>query len=380
MTRILTLVALLISINTLAQSPCENGSVNGYPCNQVDFYSNLDNATLSGVSGTEANDIWGWTDSQSGDEYAIVGQTNGTVFVNISDPVNPVVVGRLPSESGFSSLWRDIKVFNDHAFIVADNNPDHGMQVFDLRKLNSVTEMPAEFEADAVYNGVSSAHNVVINESKGFAYIVGATGAGNSCGQGGLHIVDIRNPKNPQFAGCFDVDGYTHDAQCVVYNGPDSDYQGQEICFNANENTITIANVEDKSSTFLIAKSGYPSSEYAHQGWLTEDHDYFLSNDELDEARLGFSTRTLVWDVRDLDNPVLINQYFSERSTIDHNLYVKGDKVFQSNYTSGLVILDIDRINRGELRERAFLILILTQTLLLSMDLGVITPILKVAL
>jgi choice-of-anchor B domain-containing protein len=354
MTRILTLVALLISINTLAQSPCENGSVNGYPCNQVDFYSNLDNATLSGVSGTEANDIWGWTDSQSGDEYAIVGQTNGTVFVNISDPVNPVVVGRLPSESGFSSLWRDIKVFNDHAFIVADNNPDHGMQVFDLRKLNSVTEMPAEFEADAVYNGVSSAHNVVINESKGFAYIVGATGAGNSCGQGGLHIVDIRNPKNPQFAGCFDVDGYTHDAQCVVYNGPDSDYQGQEICFNANENTITIANVEDKSSTFLIAKSGYPSSEYAHQGWLTEDHDYFLSNDELDEARLGFSTRTLVWDVRDLDNPVLINQYFSERSTIDHNLYVKGDKVFQSNYTSGLVILDIDRINRGELRERAF--------------------------
>ena len=109
-----------------------------------------------------------------------------------------------------------------------------------------------------------------------------------------------------------------------------------------------------KSNTSLIAKSGYPQSAYSHQGWLTEDHKYFISNDELDENNTGINTRTLIWDVRDLDNPVLLTQYFSERGTIDHNLYVKGDLVFQSNYSSGLIILDANKIASGNIRELAF--------------------------
>lgn len=354
MTKLFTLFTLLFSINLIAQTPCENGSVNGYPCNQVDFYANVNNSTLSGLSGVASNDIWGWTDPQTSIEYVIIGQTNGTVFVDISNPVSPVVIGRLPSHTGNSSSWRDIKVYNNHAFIVADNNTGHGMQVFDLTRLRNAGSSIVTFDNDAHYNGVSSAHNVVINEESGFAYIVGARGASNGCGAGGLHIVNIQDPKNPVYAGCFDADGYTHDAQCVIYNGPDQSYQGKEICFNANENTVTIANVDDKSNTSLIAKSGYPQSAYSHQGWLTEDHKYFISNDELDENNTGINTRTLIWDVRDLDNPVLLTQYFSERGTIDHNLYTKGDMVFQSNYSSGLIILDAKKIASGNIRELAF--------------------------
>lgn len=354
MTKIFTLFAVLVSVNLIAQTPCENGMVNGYPCNQVDFYANLDNSTLSGSSGIGTNDIWGWTDPQTNTEYVIIGQDNGIVFVDISNPSSPVVIGRLPSHTGNSSSWRDIKVYNNHAFVVADGNTGHGMQVFDLTRLRNAGNSIETFDNDAHYNGVSSAHNVVINEETGFAYIVGARGAGNGCGEGGLHIVNIQDPKNPVYAGCFDADGYTHDGQCVIYNGPDSDYQGKEICFNANENTVTIANVDDKDNTSLIAKQGYPESAYSHQGWLTEDHKYFISNDELDENNNGKNTRTLVWDVRDLDNPVLITQYFSERVAIDHNLYTKGDMIFQSNYTSGLIILDSKKAQNGNLRELAF--------------------------
>jgi len=345
---------LLLSNLSFSQTPCEDGKAGGYSCNQIDFMSRLDNNQLSGIQGVEGNDIWGWTDSSSGKEYVLMGQTNGTVFVDISNPLSPNIIGRLPSTTGNSSSWRDIKVYNDHAFIVADNNTGHGMQVFDLKRLRQVNNPIEVFDADAVYAGVSSAHNVVINEETGFAYIVGANGAGNGCGQGGLHIVDINDPKNPVFAGCFDQDGYTHDAQCVIYNGPDEDYKGQEVCFNANENTVTIANVDDKENTSLIAKSGYPQSAYSHQGWLTEDHQYFIANDELDERNFGVNTRTLIWDVRDLDNPVLLNQYYSEDPSIDHNLYVKDELVYQSNYTSGLVVMDTDRISDGEIRERAF--------------------------
>lgn len=344
----------LIFNYSFAQTPCENGKSAGYDCNQIEYLASLGNGQLSGTSGVQGNDIWGWTDPSSGKEYVLMGQTNGTVFVDISSPTSPNIIGRLPSQTGNASSWRDVKVYNNHAFIVADNNTGHGMQVFDLTRLRGVNNPDEIFSADAVYNGVSSAHNIVINEATGFAYIVGARGASNNCGQGGLHIVNIQDPKNPKYAGCFDSDGYTHDAQCVIYNGPDQQYQGMEICFNANENTVTIANVEDKEDTRLISKKGYSQSAYSHQGWLTEDHQYFISNDELDELNSGLNTRTLIWDVRNLDNPILLTQYFSERTAIDHNLYTKGSLIYQSNYTNGLIVLDGKRIAKGDLREVAY--------------------------
>ncbi|WNB18572.1 choice-of-anchor B family protein [Marivirga arenosa] len=345
---------LIITINSFGQTPCENGSAGGYACNQIDLLANISNEELSASSGIESNDIWGWTDPETAKEYVLMGQVNGVVFVDISDPIEPIIVGRLASHTGNSSSWRDIKVYKDHAFVVADNNAGHGMQVFDLTRLRDTKNLPKVFDEDAHYDGVSSAHNVVINELTGFAYIVGARNASNNCGQGGLHIVDIRDPKDPKFAGCFDADRYTHDAQCVIYQGPDVDYQGKEICFNANENTITIANVENKQETKLLAKQGYPESSYSHQAWLTEDHQYLISNDELDETNRGIRTRTLIWDVKDLDNPKLITQYFSERMAIDHNLYIKDNMVYQSNYTNGLIILDSKRVADGELREMAY--------------------------
>jgi choice-of-anchor B domain-containing protein len=356
MTKIFTILLTLSLIfnYSFAQTPCENGKSAGYDCNQIEYFASIGNAQLAGSGGIQGNDIWGWTDPSSGKEYVLMGQTNGTVFVDISNPASPNIIGRLPSQTGNASAWRDIKVYQNHAFIVADNNTGHGMQVFDLTRLRGVNNPVEMITADAVYNGVSSAHNIVINEETGFAYIVGARGASNNCGQGGLHIVNIQDPKNPEFAGCFDSDGYTHDAQCVIYNGPDQQYQGMEICFNANENTVTVANVDDKEDTKLISKKGYSQSAYSHQGWLTEDHQYFISNDELDELNNGLNTRTLIWDVRNLDNPILLNEYFSERTAIDHNLYTKGSLIYQSNYTNGLIVLDGKRIAKGDLREVAY--------------------------
>ncbi len=78
-------------------------------------------------SRTEGNDIWGWTDPENGDEYAIVGLTTGTSFVRITDPSQPEVLGFLPTHTG-TSTWRDIAVVNDVAYIVSEAY-GHGMQV-----------------------------------------------------------------------------------------------------------------------------------------------------------------------------------------------------------------------------------------------------------
>ena len=156
------------------------------------------------------------------------------------------------------------------------------MQIFDLTNLRDIISPPLLFEEDTLYSGWGNAHNIVINESTGRAY-----GVGTNTFEGGLHIVDISDPLNPSLIGDFSEDGYTHDAQVVNYAGPDTNFQGKEIAFACNENTVTIADVTDASNTTLISSTGYPGAFYTHQGWLTEDHRYFLSNDELDEQNLG---------------------------------------------------------------------------------------------
>ena len=296
-----------------------------------------------------ANDLWGWTDPESGREYAIMGRADGTTFVDLSDPGNPVYLGEMPlTEGAIVNMWRDIKVYDNHAFVVADNAGAHGVQVFDLTQLRDVTDPPVTFEPTAHYDGINSAHNIVINEETGFAYVVGASGGGETCG-GGLHMIDLSDPKDPTFAGCFaDANtggagtGYSHDAQCVRYNGPDEEYVGREICLGANENALSIADVTDKDATVALSASSYPNTGYLHQGWITDDHRYFYMNDETDELGGNVSrTRTLVWDIQDLNDPILVKEHFGTTGSSDHNLYVIGDVMYQANYLSGLRILDI---------------------------------------
>ncbi len=328
-----------------AATPCVDGMADIFPCSGVDLLAHL---SLGEIGGGSGNDIWGWVDPMTGAEYAIIGRTSGTSFIDLTDPENPVYLGNLPTHSQ-SSTWRDIKVYQDHAFVVADFAGSHGIQVFDLTELRNVLNPPVTFSEAAHYGGFDRAHNIAINEATGFAYAVGS----ETC-SGGLHMVDILNPLNPTFVGCFSGDGYTHDAQCVVYSGPDPDYQGREICFASNEDSVTIVDVTDKASPRQLSRSTYNGSGYTHQGWLTDDQRYFIHDDELDELFFGHNTRTYSWDISNLDSPSLAGQFTSDGSSIDHNQYVKGDFTYQANYRRGLRILSIDDPANGGLSEAAY--------------------------
>lgn len=342
----------VFSAITGEEKRCSEGEIEGFSCDNVDLKSFLPIDDIGGTGGVELNDIWGWTDPETGTEYALVGRADGTSFVDVSDPTNPVYVGELPmTEGSRANSWRDVKVYEDHAFIVADNVGDHGMQVFDLTRLGEVDagEMPVTFDADALYEPIDSAHNVVINKDTGFAYLVGGSGGGKSCG-GGLHMVNIQDPLNPTFEGCFGGErgagsggtGATHDAQCILYDGPDQEYRGREICVAYNETEIAVVDVTDKSEPTLVSTATYPNFGYVHQGWFTEDRRYMYSNDEGDELQgKTEQTRTIVWNVEDLDHPTVANELLLSTTSSDHNLYVKGDRMYQSNYKSGLRVFDI---------------------------------------
>jgi choice-of-anchor B domain-containing protein len=294
-----------------------------------------------------ANDIWGWTDPLTGLEYAILGVRNGTAFFRLNDHGHPTYLGSLPTRSVDSS-WRDMKVYGSFVFIVSEAFA-HGMQIFDLTKLRDVEVDPVIFASDFDYLSFGSAHNIAINEDSGYAYAVGT----KQC-DGGLYMIDVWNPLTPLFAGCFSQDGYTHDTQCVIYHGPDQDFVGREICFNSNEDTLTIVDVTDKTAPVMLSRSPYFSSRYTHQGWLTEDHRFFLLDDELDELGDGLQTRTFVWNVQNLRAPVLRGAHQAESTAIDHNQYIVGNHVFQANYRSGIRILRLGDLEQAELAEVAY--------------------------
>ncbi len=350
-------LALLLALFCLAALPAtaqsiacdDSGMIGEYPCGNVTLLAHLDLPTMSAEAG---NDVWGWTDSVTGKEYALMGLANGTGFVDISDPTTPVYLGKLPTHT-VATIWRDIKVYGDYAFIVSEAD-GHGMQVFDLARLRDVapTQGPVTFTEDAHYGRVGQSHNVAINEETGLAIIVGNRES-EGCA-GGLHLVDVTTPLNPTFAGCFDADGYTHDVQCVTYHGPDADYTGHEICFASNEDTVTIVDVTDRENTVEISQALYPNPAYTHQGWLTEDQRYFIGNDELDEQRFGNNTRTLIFDVSDLDSPEFLAPHLSDYPSIDHNLYVRGDAIYEANYRIGLRVLDASDVAEGGMEEVAY--------------------------
>ncbi len=328
--------------NTGPQS-CENGLASDFRCSGISLRSRVPPEDMGGGDG---NDLWGWADADTGREYALMGMTDGTAFVDVSAPDSPVFLGRLPTHT-HASLWRDIKVHLDHAYIVADSAGAHGMQVFDLTRLRGVSAAQA-WEADVVYGDFTHAHNLAINEQTGFAYAVST----DTCGQG-LHMIDLSTPGNPLFAGCHDT-ARTHDTQCVLYHGPDAEHREREICFSSNEDHVEVVDVTDKSAPLPLASATYPQLAYVHQGWLTEDHRFFLLGDEMDERNYAVPTRTHVFDMADLDAPTHLYAHELPTDATDHNLYVLGNRVFEANYRSGLRVLEFGDLTAREIREMAF--------------------------
>lgn len=138
---------------------------------------------------------------------------------------------------------------------------------------------------------------------------------------------------------------YVHDAQIVSYT--EGKFAGREIAFCASgfgngsgDTGLRIVDVTDKNNMHTISTGFWENDQYSHQCWLTEDKQYLYVNDELDEEAYGYTTRTRVFDVSDVENPVFVGNFSSGVDAIDHNLYVRDGLVFEANYRSGLRVFD----------------------------------------
>lgn len=327
-------------------TPCVDGFAGKYPCKGYDLLAHIDLSTLGSGQG---NDCWGWTDSSTGKEYVLMGLDNGTAFVDINESTNPILIGKLPTNTENSS-WRDIKVYDNHAYIVSEAD-SHGVQVFDLTRLREANP-PENFSPDRVLQTVPTAHNMVVNPDSGYGYVVGTDKKDDF--RGGVHFLDLNNPQSIKFVGGYADAGYSHDAQVVNYRGPDQDYVGKEIFIGSNESKLVVIDVTDKQNPKTIAETSYQNTQYVHQGWFDKTQRFFILGDELDEFRLGGKTRTLVFDLNDLDNPVLHHTYYGPTAAIDHNGYVVEDLFYLANYSAGIRVIDIGGLADKNMREIGF--------------------------
>lgn len=234
--------------------PCVNGTaavipgdaLNTFRCSNIDFYDFRSHADLGSKIGEGAGS-WGWT-SPDGREFVAIGQADGAAFAEVTSAGKLVYLGRLPqSPEAPTSIWREIKGFKNY-MVIGSEATNHGIQIFDMSKLLTIdASKPVTFhgknDLTGFFNGpglpTGRSHNVVVNEEKNYAVAVGAAPRSQSC-KGGLVFIDLTNPSKPVQKGCASDDGYVHDAQCIVYRGPDERYDGRDICYGYNEDTLTM--------------------------------------------------------------------------------------------------------------------------------------------
>jgi choice-of-anchor B domain-containing protein len=272
------------------------------------------------------NDCWGYV-SPSGREYALMGLTSAIAVVDITDPVNPVILGDIDHPA---SIWADVKTYDEYAYAV--NESGGGVQVIDLTNADSGQ---ISLASSTTLGGLANtSHNIAINEDSGYAYLCGSNGY-----NGGLVALNLSNPTQPTFAGAY-TDVYVHDAEIVSYSsGP---LAGREIayCF-VGQSGLDVVDVTDKSNMTRLARVNYPNMVYSHQGWLDRQTDLLYLNDELDESTGAVPVvTTRVFDVSNPSTPVLLSTFTNGLPVIDHNLYVKGGIIYQANYRSGLRVFD----------------------------------------
>ncbi|KAK8105470.1 hypothetical protein PG999_008829 [Apiospora kogelbergensis] len=325
---------------------------NTFACSNVDFYDFKSHADLGSAMG-QGSSSWGWT-SPEGREFVAVAQADGAAFAEITKAGKLVYLGRLPQyTTAKPSIWRELRGYKNY-IVIGSEAIDHGVQIFDMSKLVSIdASSPVTFTNDkdltGYWNGlpVGRTHNIVINEEKSYAVAVGAQPRTSACGSG-LIFIDLSDPSKPFSPGCAPGDGYVHDAQCIVYRGPDEKYNGRDICYGYNEDTLTIYDVTDKNTTNIISRTGYESSAFTHQGWVLDKEwqEYLVLDDEYDEydGKNAGKPVTYFWDIKSLEAPKLTGSYQHTRKGIDHNQFVIDGFAYQSNYGQGLSILDLTSI------------------------------------
>ena len=267
----------------------------------------------------DLSDIWGYQAPDS-TEYALVGTNNSFSIVSLADPANPTEVASIP---GANSIWRDIKVWGDFAYVTTDQGDD-GLLIVDMTNLpNSVEHY--FWKPNLLGTGpLETCHNLYLDEF-GYVYLAGCNMNG-----GGILFLDVfTDPYNPIFVGAGD-NRYAHDV-----------YVRDNIMYTSDlTQGLNITDVTDKTNIQLLATQTTPFN-FTHNAWSTDDNEFVFTTDETNNAPVA------AYDVSDPSNVIEMDQFKPTTTlgdgVIPHNVHVYQEFLIISYYSDGVIIVDASK-------------------------------------
>ena len=268
---------------------------------------------------SDLSNLWGYTD-ETGIEYALVGVNGGGAqgsggisVVSLEDPTNPVEVFFF---AGPNSIWREIKVWGDHAYITTEAESG-GITIVDLSPLPQSTALPAIVWDAPDWN---TAHSLFIDEN-GRLYI-----HGTDRDNGGVIMYDLtQDPMAPVEVGAYDL-WYCHDS----FARGDTLYAA-----HIYDGFFSMVNVSDPTNPILLGTRTTPSN-FTHNAWLDDSGQFLFTTDERPGSYIA------AYDVSDPTDIVEVDRLRSDvdDGAIIHNTYWLDHKLYHSYYTKGIAIYD----------------------------------------
>tara|TARA_R110002167_G_scaffold26720_10_gene91858 strand:+ start:341 stop:3058 length:2718 start_codon:yes stop_codon:yes gene_type:complete len=336
-------------------SICINGSADGFDCNNMSLLAHIPLDDFPN-SPDAANDIWGHVDLNTEKEYAIIGLINGVAVVDVTTATSPEIVGSI---SGLESSWRDIKVYQYfdtstlrwHAYAYSTTEANEGLTIIDLNDLDNgisvVKRQKTDSSAHNIYiSNVDYGLNIALANQEPAVHILGSNNFGGSFRSYALSDPETLGSTYSNSSAT--RNDYTHDAASLIVN----DARAQTDCVQANDNAclvfldfnedkLRVWDHTDINQAIELGSSTYPNAEYTHSGWWSEDKQFVIVHDELDEQKHNINTTLNIFNISSLSSPSLVGTWTGPTRAIDHNGFVRGNRYYMSNYERGVTVLDI---------------------------------------
>jgi choice-of-anchor B domain-containing protein len=286
---------------------------------------------LASIPGSAAynnryNEIW--SVAVKGREYAIIGSTMGTHFIDVTNPTLPAQSDFVPGKTqGPGVIHRDYKTYKNYVYAVCDEG-ESSLQVIDVSSLPDSVHVV--YDSDEILN---KAHNLSIDSTSALLYAWVFRGSPAYGGFSGMAVLSLADPENPTF-----VKAYNHVEGFHFNHIHDGYVRNDTVFLDAGYNGFGVADFSDPLNPKLLGTmSGYPFAGYNHSGWLSDDSRYFYLADETH----GSPLKTV--DVQNLEDIQVIDTYNAESTPtqIPHNPLVACNYLYVAYYYDGLQVYDI---------------------------------------
>ncbi|HEX8515833.1 MAG TPA: choice-of-anchor B family protein [Bacteroidia bacterium] len=278
--------------------------------------------------GKTCANITGYVDT-TGREYALVGVSDGLSIVDVTDPVNPVQVKKIPN---IDDLWKEVKVYGKYAYVTTEGGG--GLQIVNMSSLPNAAGIVYHSWQPVIPGAgggtLESIHALHIDGH--FVYLYGS-----NLFNGGAIAADLTDPWNPVYAGKYEVgsgnQAYVHDG----YVRNDTLYAGHIYA-----GYFSIVDFTNKSAPVEIANQFTPNN-FTHNTWLSTDSKTLFTTDEVDGSYVTS------YNITDPANIVELDRIQSNpgSQSIGHNTHIiqvnGNDYAVTSWYKDGLTIVDAGR-------------------------------------